>query len=49
MKGLAGAKREFADGTSGVADDAYLRESILNSGAKIVKDYPAAMPILKGR
>lgn len=49
MKGLAGTKREFADGTSAVADDAYLRESILNSGAKIVKDYPAAMPIFKGQ
>ncbi|HRG49001.1 MAG TPA: cytochrome c, partial [Leptospiraceae bacterium] len=49
MKGLSGAKREFADGSSAVADDAYLRESILNSGAKIVKDYPAAMPIFKGQ
>ena len=49
MKGLSGSKREFADGSSAVADDAYLRESILNSGAKIVKDYPAAMPIFKGQ
>ena len=49
MKGLAGIKREFADGSSAVADDAYLRESILLSGAKIVKDYPAAMPIFKGQ
>ncbi len=46
---LAGKKREFTDGTSGIADDAYLRESILNASAKIVKDYPAAMPIFKGQ
>ena len=49
MKGLAGTKREFADGSTATADEAYLRESILNSGAKIVKDYPAAMPIFKGQ
>jgi cytochrome c oxidase subunit II len=27
-------------------DDAYLRESILNPGAQIVKGYPAAMPVI---
>jgi uncharacterized membrane protein len=44
LYGLLGKEREFADGSSGVADEAYLRESILNSTAKVVKGYPPAMP-----
>jgi len=49
MKGLAGAERKFVDGTKAVADDAYLRESILNSMAKIVEGYPPAMPLFQGQ
>jgi cytochrome c oxidase subunit II len=49
MVGLFGSKREFSEGPSVVADENYLRESILLSGAKIVKGYPAAMPIFKGQ
>ena len=49
MKGLFGANREFTEGPSVQADDNYLRESILLSSAKIVKGYPAAMPIFKGQ
>lgn len=49
LKGLFGAKRDFESGPSADADEAYLRESILNSQAKIVKTYPAAMPIYKGQ
>ncbi|MGJ8725178.1 MAG: urate hydroxylase PuuD [Roseibacillus sp.] len=44
LHGLLGTKREFEDGTSLVADEAYLRESILNSTTKVVKGYAPAMP-----
>jgi cytochrome c oxidase subunit II len=48
-KGLAGSTRQFTDGSEGKADDAYLRESIENSSAKIVAGYPAGqMPVYKG-
>jgi mono/diheme cytochrome c family protein len=38
-KGLYGNKREFADGTHCVADEAYIRESILDPSAKVVKGF----------
>ena len=34
----------YADGTTVVADEAYLRESILKSSAKVVAGYPPTMP-----
>lgn len=50
FKGLYGANREFESGAGVKADDAYLRESILYSQAKIVKTYPAgAMPVYQGQ
>jgi cytochrome c oxidase subunit II len=48
-KGLYGSKKEFTDGSSVVADENYLRESILLSDAKIVKGYAPAMPIYRGQ
>jgi cytochrome c oxidase subunit 2 len=48
LDGLYGHKVELADGSTVVADDAYMRESILNSQAKIVKGYQPVMPIFKG-
>jgi cytochrome c oxidase subunit II len=48
-KGLYGATREFESGPSVVADDNYLRESILNPNAKVVKTYPPAMPPYQGQ
>ena len=48
-KGLYGANRSFADGTSAVADDNYIRESILNPNAKIVKGRAPAMPSYAGQ
>ncbi len=48
-KGLYEAKREFADGTTGQANDAYLRESILEPGKKIVKGFGPVMPSFKGQ
>jgi cytochrome c oxidase subunit 2 len=48
LDALVGHKVELADGTTLVADEAYLRESILNSQAKIVKGYQPLMPLFKG-
>lgn len=42
--GLAGSTVELADGTSLVADDVYLRRSILEPDAEIVAEYGVAMP-----
>jgi len=38
-QGIVGREEEMADGTTVVADEAYLRESILNPDAKIVAGY----------
>ncbi len=48
LKGLYGHKVSLADGTSVVADDNYIRESILDPNAKIVKGFPPVMPTFKG-
>ncbi|MEE2975040.1 MAG: cytochrome c oxidase subunit II [Thermodesulfobacteriota bacterium] len=47
-KGLFGKNREFDDGSSGTADENYLRESIEIPSAKIVKGYMPVMPAYKG-
>jgi len=50
-KGLYGKVRKFTKGPDVVADDAYIRESILTPAAKTVKGYDkveAAMPIYEG-
>ena len=44
--GLAGSTRTFTDGTSTIADDNYLRTSILNPGLQIVESYLNVMPPL---
>lgn len=44
LHGLWGTEREFIDGTTAIADEAYIRESILHPGARIVKGFAAAMP-----
>lgn len=49
FKGLYGSKREFEGGGSALADENYIRESILIANAKIVKGYPAAMPVYQGQ
>lgn len=46
-KGLFGKERELEDGTTVTADEAYLRESILDPSAKVVKSY-SAMPSIGG-
>ncbi len=48
LKGLFGAKRYFQDGTSRVADENYIRESILNPSELVVKDFPNQMTPFAG-
>ncbi|MCY1428775.1 Alternative cytochrome c oxidase subunit 2 [compost metagenome] len=43
-KGLYGSTVTLADGSQVKADDDYLRESVLNPGARMVKGYPPVMP-----
>jgi cytochrome c2 len=50
-KGLFGSKRQFADGSSCTADETYLKQSILEPSAKIVKGFEKSetgMPIYAG-
>lgn len=49
LEGLHGSTVELADGSSVVADDAYLRRSILEPQAEVVKGYAPAMPSYAGR
>lgn len=48
LAGLAGRTVMLADGRSVTADATYLRESILEPGAKVVATYPASMPSYRG-
>jgi len=44
-QGLFGSERQFTDGTSAIADAAYLAESILDPNAKVVAGFqPGLMP-----
>ncbi len=49
FKGLYGKTEQFADGSSQVVDDNYIRESILNPTAKIVQGYAPQMPTYQGQ
>ncbi len=48
FKGLYGSERKMTDGSTAVADDAYLTESILEPEKRIVKGYEAEMPSFRG-
>jgi len=43
-KGLVGKSETLIDGSSVLVDEAYLKESIVNPSAKVVKGYPPIMP-----
>ncbi len=43
-KGLYGSTRELEGGATVIADEAYLKESIVNPAAKIVKGFSPVMP-----
>jgi cytochrome c oxidase subunit 2 len=49
LAGIAGHTVELQDGTTVTADDDYLRESILNPQAKVVKGFAPVMPTFKGQ
>ena len=44
FSGIAGSTRSLADGTTAVVDENYLRESILDPGAKIATGFNNVMP-----
>jgi cytochrome c oxidase subunit 2 len=48
LKDIIGKTEVLQDGTSVVVDEAYLRESILTSQAKIVKGFQPLMPTFQG-
>ena len=48
IAGTYGQKREFTDGSKTVADDDYIRESILNPQKKVLNGYQPIMPTFKG-
>ena len=48
LNGLFGSQVKLADGTTVVADEAYLREAILNPQAKLVAGYQPLMPTFQG-
>jgi cytochrome c oxidase subunit II len=49
FRGLFGAQVELEGGGTTTADEAYLRESISQPGAKVVKGFPDVMPDFKGK
>ena len=49
LNGMYGAQVLLADGSTVVADEAYVRESILQPNAKIVARYPPLMPTFQGQ
>ena len=48
LLGVFGGAVELTDGRTVVADENYLRESIMNSQAKVVKGYQPIMPAFQG-
>ena len=48
LKNIVGTTVDLQNGSSAVVDDAYLRESILTSQAKIVRGFQPLMPTFQG-
>lgn len=48
LSGIFGKPVQLADGSTVIVDEAYLRESILNSQAKIVAGFQPLMPTFQG-
>jgi cytochrome c oxidase subunit II len=49
LEGLFGKSVKLQDGRTVIADEAYIRESILSPQAKIVAGYPPIMPTFQGQ
>ena len=47
FRGVYGSKVPLEGGQSVTADEEYLRESIVDPGARLVKGYPNVMPTYK--
>ncbi len=48
-KGLWGATRQFADGSSAPADENYILQSINDPTSQVVEGFPPSMPTYKGQ
>lgn len=48
LKDIIGTTVELQDGSTATVDEAYLRESILNSQARVVKGFQPLMPTFQG-
>lgn len=48
LVGLAGSTVQLADGSTAVADEAYLRQEILNPWKRLTKGYDRTMPEYAG-
>ncbi|MBI5419863.1 MAG: cytochrome c oxidase subunit II [Deltaproteobacteria bacterium] len=48
LKGLFGRQGTLEDGRTVTADEEYIKESLYDPGAKIVKGFPNVMPTFKG-
>lgn len=48
LEGLFGRERTLRDGSTVTADEQYIRESIINPAAKVVRGYQPIMPTYKG-
>jgi cytochrome c oxidase subunit 2 len=46
---LFGSSRQFTDGTTGLADEEYIRQSILEPQARVIAGYQPVMPTYQGR
>ena len=49
FKGMWGQKRDFKDGTSGVVDENYIRESLLDPMAKVRTGFNPVMPTFQDK
>jgi len=49
LQGVFGSTVQLADGSTVVADESYVRESILNPSAKVVLGFQPIMPSFQGR
>jgi len=49
LAGLMGKERKFQDGSTAIADDKYLRDSILNPLAHVLEGYQPVMPTFQGQ
>lgn len=49
FKGVWGKQETFTDGSTVTVNEDYVRESVLNPQAKVVKGYPPTMPSFQGQ